>query len=527
MKPRLRALLLHGMGNGPSWWDPFMPLLRELGVTACALTLPDLETHGPQAWVDTVGQHHGSSPTVLIGHSLGAAAALRAAVTYRVCSVIAIAMPASAQTSVPAIPPSVAFSATALARIALFIREVSELSLPEYVIDRVCLIGEHDSWVDEAALEGRGFRRVVAKNTGHEVNESFEGREALAKCIAGLSVAAAALDPAVRLLTTAAGVALDELGLGPAAPPPARLDLEITSRCQLRCKYCARTLYGRDRGGGDMTPALFIKALDSCAIRGEVVFVGLGEPLLHPGCAGFVARAHARGARTWMVTNGLAADAEMLLRLRDAGLDELTFSVDAAKEELFARLRDGASLEKVKEHIAAACHLVSTSLFTTLSRENVEGLSALIDLAGSFGLPALTVTDLNFPENRHNACAAAPEALSIDSAVRRARESGILLLGPHIHDFSSVKAGLRYCLVNSHDDIIRRSTRHTHCLAPWRIAVVDAQGNVTPCNCAPDTVAGNIMQQSFDTIWNGEIMREWRTAMCDNRNERCRSCPRY
>ncbi|MBN1308354.1 MAG: SPASM domain-containing protein, partial [Chitinispirillaceae bacterium] len=144
------------------------------------------------------------------------------------------------------------------------------------------------------------------------------------------------------------------------------------------------------------------------------------------------------------------------------------------------------------------------------------------------GLPALTVTDLNFPENRHDACAAAPDALhSIDNAVCRARKTGILLLNPHIHDFPSVKAGLRYCLVTSCDDIVRRSTRHTHCLAPWRTAVVDAQGTVSPCNCAPAVVAGNILQQPFETIWNGEVMRRWRTSMRENGNEHCRSCPRY
>ncbi|MBN1306978.1 MAG: alpha/beta fold hydrolase, partial [Chitinispirillaceae bacterium] len=344
MRPRLRAILLHGMGNDPSWWDPFMPLFRERGVTACPLALPDLEAHGPQAWVDAVGQRLDSSPTVLIGHSLGAAAALKAAVAYRVESVVVIAMPAAAQRAAAAIPPSSALSATALARIALFLREVSELSLPEYLVDRVCLTGEGDAWADAASLEKRGFRRVVVKNTGHEMNESFEGREALAECVAGLSIAAATLDPTVRLCATAAGAALDALDLGPVAPSPARLDIEITSRCQLSCRYCGRTLYGSDKAGIDMTPELFTKSLDYCDTCGEVVFVGLGEPLLHPGCTEFVARAHARGMRTWIVTNGLAAEAAMFGRLHDVGLDEVTFSVDAADERLFALLRGGASL---------------------------------------------------------------------------------------------------------------------------------------------------------------------------------------
>ena len=72
-KPRAPALLVHGMGGSPSWWNPLLPVLERAGLAALALRLPSLEDAGPESWRDEVLAHIGKTPVVLIGHSLGAA----------------------------------------------------------------------------------------------------------------------------------------------------------------------------------------------------------------------------------------------------------------------------------------------------------------------------------------------------------------------------------------------------------------------------------------------------------------------
>lgn len=524
---RLRAVLLHGMGNAADWWNPLLPALRALGIEVYAPELPDLERSGPEAWVEAV-KTAGGCPDLIIGHSLGAAAALVAAVRYGSENVICLAMPAAAAGALPAIPTDSSLSVTALARIGLFLQAATALEVPSQVKERVHLIGGGDVWTNGEALAAQGFRCVTAPAAGHELNESSEARALLVRCIAELPVARRTLDPAVRLAAIdETGGGIHNLALDETAPAPVRLDIEITSRCNLNCRFCGRTLYNRGSGGSDMTPEIFETALGSSSACREVIFVGLGEPLLHPGAAAFVGRAHDREIRTWMVTNGTVLPGDLPVRLATAGLDEITFSIDAADERLFAELRGGASFERVTAHLHAVQQVLPVSLFTTLSRSNAGELTALIDLAASFGLPALTVSNLNFPENGEDACTGEECIREIERAIRHASEQGILLLGPHIHDFPSVTSALRSCRITSAEDITQRPERHTHCLAPWRILVVGANGDITPCNCAPEMVAGNILRQPFATIWNGEVMGQWRAGLLDGSNECCRSCPRF
>ena len=75
MKPRLTAVLLHGMGNAPAWWTPFISGLEEIGIAARAPLLPDLATASPDDWIQAALAALPDSPAVLIGHSLGAAVA--------------------------------------------------------------------------------------------------------------------------------------------------------------------------------------------------------------------------------------------------------------------------------------------------------------------------------------------------------------------------------------------------------------------------------------------------------------------
>ncbi|MCV7424769.1 alpha/beta hydrolase [Mycobacterium yunnanensis] len=83
-------VLLHGFGHPADCWRPVLQRLGQAGRSAIAVDLPgfghaDDTRPGPglpqlDAFVDGLVDHHGSSaPVVLVGNSLGALAALRAA----------------------------------------------------------------------------------------------------------------------------------------------------------------------------------------------------------------------------------------------------------------------------------------------------------------------------------------------------------------------------------------------------------------------------------------------------------------
>jgi radical SAM protein with 4Fe4S-binding SPASM domain len=59
----------------------------------------------------------------------------------------------------------------------------------------------------------------------------------------------------------------------------------------------------------------------------------------------------------------------------------------------------------------------------------------------------------------------------------------------------------------------KMSDRYTGCPAPWSSLDITAHGDVAPCHIFYDLVMGNIYEESFADIWNGESYRKFRAYM--------------
>ena len=133
----------------------------------------------------------------------------------------------------------------------------------------------------------------------------------------------------------------------------AKLYVEPTNACNLDCATCFRQ--GWDEPVGRMSDATFDAILDGLAALDElptVYFGGIGEPLSHRQIVSWVARVHALGARTELITNGILLDEQRARSLIDAGLDLLWVSIDGARQESYADVRLGAELAQVVANVA-------------------------------------------------------------------------------------------------------------------------------------------------------------------------------
>jgi len=68
--------------------------------------------------------------------------------------------------------------------------------------------------------------------------------------------------------------------------------------------------------------------------------------------------------------------------------------------------------------------------------------------------------------------------------------------------------------------------KHIYCPNPYILAEIMPYGNVYPCSCGwiRGYSFGNIFEQSFDEIWNGEKAREFRQKLYDNDFSLCPGC---
>jgi MoaA/NifB/PqqE/SkfB family radical SAM enzyme/pimeloyl-ACP methyl ester carboxylesterase len=314
---------------------------------------------------------------------------------------------------------------------------------------------------------------------------------------------------------------------------PVFANIEVTTRCNLSCAYCARAF--RRIAPDDMPVERFRNILALLPHAYRVTLVGLGEPLLHPGIADIVAAASTDKRRVGLVTNAMLLDDAAGQALLDAGLSSIAFSIDAADQETAQKLRPGTDLERVVGNIKAFTKKaraldrpVSTALFTAVSIENISGLGAVVDLAATLSVHVMMMTDLNFAENRERTLWKGGDddarALLRQAVSRAFQRPGPL--GPWPRRVACPRYD-RFLLLPP-DSLIQRSTKRTWCGSPWQTIPVNVKGEVTVCDCQPDAAVGDLLSLPFDAIWNGDTLREYRRRMLsDAPPGKCLLCPRF
>ena len=128
---------------------------------------------------------------------------------------------------------------------------------------------------------------------------------------------------------------------------PVQLFLEVSSRCNLRCKKCG---FSYDpslaKNGRDLAWPILARMDEFFAAAVEVYTFGYGEMFLYPELAPLVTVLKNHGCRTSGITNGVLIRPADVVWLVATGYDQLTFSIDGATEVTMDKLR-GASLARI------------------------------------------------------------------------------------------------------------------------------------------------------------------------------------
>ena len=149
-------------------------------------------------------------------------------------------------------------------------------------------------------------------------------------------------------------------------PPPAPgisldwLNIEFSSRCNLRCKWCSLDF---DKPSVHMDEALLGKALDELfatgnSAVGEIALHNGGETLLHPRLPSMLAVIAGRRAgrasfpAVSLLTNGvLLNEAKSTVILSSGAIDLLRVSVDGGSVAAFEEIRTPARWSRVRDNI--------------------------------------------------------------------------------------------------------------------------------------------------------------------------------
>ncbi len=304
---------------------------------------------------------------------------------------------------------------------------------------------------------------------------------------------------------------------------PEELYLEVTNRCNLRCRTCPQ-FFGMAEPPADLTLERFHDVMRQLPRLRRVVLHGIGEPLLNPRLPQMVRELKVRGAYVLFNSNGLLLRGRWPVRLVESGLDELRVSIDAGSPETYRAVRGADGFERIFANLrllaAAKAERQSetprVSLWMTGMQENVGELPALVRRAAAAGIGEVYLQRLVFSERGLARAeqslygrAREQDAAAIAEAETLAQQLGVALRGSGEVQPAEQIAGL------DGPNAPRRA-----CMRPWKLMYVTANGQVLPCCVAPFTAApyasivlGHTARQSMAEIWNGERYRAWRTAL--------------
>jgi radical SAM protein with 4Fe4S-binding SPASM domain len=330
------------------------------------------------------------------------------------------------------------------------------------------------------------------------------------------------------------------IGKKPELLPTAKTDpvianIEITTYCNLKCQFCARSQL--KKSNKHMPFDLFCNILAVLPNSYKIVLVGLGEPLLHPQIVDFIRYTKSLKKKVSFVTNAMLLTPEISIQLLEAGLDSIAFSIDGSDMNSSSLVRKGTDFNKVMKNIKEFVQIsnstrkISKAVFSAVSIDTVSHLKDLVDRVAELGVDVLMLSDINFKTNLdHTLWKNTNE--NIEEAVKKAISSAfsknLPVLSVHgleefglenrYHDFLMIPPGQLY----------QRSANHTWCFSPWQTIPIDVDGNITLCDCQPDFVIGNLFQDSFSQIWNGEALQKYRAEMLSRKPpEACKICPRF
>jgi radical SAM protein with 4Fe4S-binding SPASM domain len=341
---------------------------------------------------------------------------------------------------------------------------------------------------------------------------------------------------------------------------PVLSEIALTYRCTHRCSFCYASAGPRGARDAEMSTDQVRRVIDRIfdeAHAPTISFTG-GEPTLRKDLPEFIRHAKQKGMRVNLITNGMRlAKPAYAAELKAAGLDSAQVSLEAADPAIHdAITKVPGSFERsvrgVRNLRAADLHCHTN---TTVCPENREHVVDLVDFAadelhseylsmnmvirtgaaverdGGNGEPGTGRGGRGArhqgPE-RHGSRRLSPCAIEYSEigdilrpVIERAKQRGVRLVW-----YSPVP----YCLFNP----VLEGIGSNSCAAADGLLSVGPGGEVLPCSSFEQGI-GNLLEQSFDEIWESRTARYWRRKEflppvcrgCDLRSICCGACPLY
>lgn len=275
---------------------------------------------------------------------------------------------------------------------------------------------------------------------------------------------------------------------------PLMLNVEPTNACNSRCYYCPREINIKKHGIHFMDMDLYQSIIDQIKTNQLLMlnFHKDGEPLLHPKLPRIIDYAKKKQCAEilHLNTNGILLNTDIGRGIISAGIDDITVSVDAAREKSYRKIKRVSGLHKMEEGVRAI-----------INYRNKIGASTVIRVK-IMEFKDIEPSEIEEFKNRWEGIA------------DQVQVTGIHNWGNAIEDLevTDKKSDIRY-----------------PCPLLWYLLAINSNGLVSKCNYDWNYsgAIGDIRKQSIEEIWQGTAARSFRKAHLQGRwskNQVCEGC---
>jgi len=280
---------------------------------------------------------------------------------------------------------------------------------------------------------------------------------------------------------------------------------ELTNACNLACLHC-RGSAQKTPGPEELSTEEAKNLVDQLDEYKPILILSGGEPLLRKDIYEIAGYATKKGMRVVLATNGCLVTREIAIKLREAGVQRISVSIDGSTSATHDSFRGepGAFDAALKGIDMIKKAGISFQINTTITRRNLEEMPNIYDLALRIGASALHIF-LLVPTGRGREIEQEeipPREYEqvLNWFYDRQKEAEIQLkatCAPHYFRIlrQRAKKGAKITW-RSHG--LEAMTRG--CLGGIGFCFISHIGEVYPCGYLP-VLAGNIRKQSFKEIW--------------------------
>lgn len=293
-------------------------------------------------------------------------------------------------------------------------------------------------------------------------------------------------------------------------PYPSYIEIEVTTRCNLKCIMCEHTYWNEPNR--DMSFEEFKNIVDQFPRLKWIGLTGIGESFLNRDFMKMLKYVKSRDVFVELYDTFYFIDRKTAEELIDMGVDKIFASIDAATKETYEKIRVGSNFERVINNVRTLFRLKEEkktcfpeiAFHYIVNKLNLHEIPRYINLVHSLvGEENVTIQFTRmlheFKEVKDLFVEIPEETIRIVNKI--AEDLGIKLIWNK--DVPQVKPLIKECI-------------------EWTMPFIFVTGHVIPCCSGNEaghrdfqkrTALGNVFEKSFKEIWRSKKYKSLRRML--------------